>query len=689
MRRNIQFAGFSLLICFLFWSQGLQAQCTGGTNMGSITPGLVAQTIGCIQGGQYYTFTGVAGNSYVFSFCSNGGSAGFDTQITILDATGTPAGAYNDDFCGLQSEVVFTPAATATYRVLVNEYNCTGNATCGTLSYIQLAPLGPGQNCANPFVIPALPYNNTGMTTCGYLDDYSSADACGSVYMNGDDFVFTYTSAGNEQVTINLTNTGTYTGIFVMDGCPNAAGTNCIPVSGGATNCTGGTGGTNEAVGGNPFGTWNLTAAGTYYFVVSTFPAPQCTGFDISITSAPLGGGGGGPGLGCYTVNTSIPYSPDPLNLGTTVSFPDDEFSGVLPIGFQFCFMGTPYNNFVISSNGYITFNNSCAGQYSPYVTVPIPAPAQPEVHNSILGFWQDIDPSVGGNLRYRVLGVAPNRRLNINFDQIPMFSATCNALIFNGQITLHETTNNIDVFIQNKPLCPSWNGGNAVQGLLDATGTVAIQVPGRNNTNWLVNNDAVRFSPTCDVCQVILDANYRNLSGIPSDQGNKVQWETTTEENLTQFVLEHSRDGQSFESVGSQASLGSNTSGAFYEMLDAQPFHPVTHYRLRELSLNGDISYSEVIQVKSDLISTPLTNLFVDVATQELVVDFQAESSMDGLRLDVVDGLGRVQYRSTETIEVGASQLRLPLEGLSAGYYFLQVSGPENIRDTRKFILY
>ena len=56
-----------------------------------------------------YYFHGVAGGFYRFTFCEGGGSATFDTGLSIQGPT--TCGAYlvcNDDFCGLQSQVDFT-----------------------------------------------------------------------------------------------------------------------------------------------------------------------------------------------------------------------------------------------------------------------------------------------------------------------------------------------------------------------------------------------------------------------------------------------------------------------------------------------------------------------------------------------------------------------------------------------------
>lgn len=558
----------------------------------------------------------------------------------------------------------------------------------GTLSLMAFLIIGighlnaqPGVDCNNPFTIASLPFNQTGMTTCGFGDVYSSLDACGSSYLNGDDFVFAYTSAGAESITITLANTGTWVGLFVMDGCPNLATTTCVPPVAGGGACAGG-GTNNTSIGGNPFGTWTLSDPGTYYFVISTFPSPQCTAFDIDILTTTISGG---VGNACYTVSTSIPYTPDPYNVGNIVTFPDDEFSSAFPIGFDFCFMGTTYNQFLLSSNGYITFEAACATQYSSWSTVAIPDP-QDDIRSSILGPWQDIDPSVGGSLRYITQGIAPNRRLVVNFENIPMFSGTCNSQLFTGQIILYETSNVIENFIQTKTVCTSWNSGNAVQGLTDASGTVAVQVAGRNNTNWTATNDGTRFTPTCAPCFIILAAGYKDFSGEATPTGNQIIWETLYEDNLTEFVVERSLDGTTFHEMEHFEAIG-NEMGAVYETIDPRPLRPVTFYRLKELTTDGAISYSNIINVRVHDDQSPIQNVFVDPSANELVIQMDLTVASEHMQMDLVDALGRSLFEQEGSFDVGVHEIRLPLNTLPSGYYLLQMQDGSAYKVAHRFV--
>lgn len=109
--------------------------CTGGTNSGTITPTTSYQTLS-ISNGQYYTLNVSCGNTYNFSFCSNGGTASWDTQLTLLNSTGTVEIIDNDDFCGLQSDLTWTADFTGTVQILISQYSCNHDGTSsGTLAY--------------------------------------------------------------------------------------------------------------------------------------------------------------------------------------------------------------------------------------------------------------------------------------------------------------------------------------------------------------------------------------------------------------------------------------------------------------------------------------------------------------------------------------------------------------------------
>lgn len=222
-----------------------------------------------------------------------------------------------------------------------------------------------------------------------------------------------------------------------------------------------------------------------------TICAPNCANLTGLYTNSNMPG----TGANAYTVG-SIPYAPDPYNVGTALTLADDQWSGVITIPFQFCFYGNTYSSCIIGSNGVVSFAIGQAGGYCPW---PIPATNAPTTTygwaNGIGGPWQDLYPTGGGTIRYTTYGTAPCRRFVVSWYQMPMYS--CTSTLLSQQITLHETTNIIDNFIQSRQSC-SWNSGRAVQFVTNNVATQAVVVPGRNATNagWTASNDAKRYIP-------------------------------------------------------------------------------------------------------------------------------------------------------------------------------------------------
>jgi hypothetical protein len=183
-----------------------------------------------------------------------------------------------------------------------------------------------------------------------------------------------------------------------------------------------------------------------------------------------------------YDASTSVQYNND------------DIYSAVIPLPFSFKFYDNDYQNILVSSNGYITFNTALAGGFSEWsFNSPIPNPTF-TTRNAIFGVFHDLyNNNATGNYFVGTSGVAPFRKFVIVFKNVPQFS--CSTITSYTEIILYETTNLIDVQVQNKPICSGWNGGgNALLGILNNDGTQGLTPPNRNTGIWSASNEGWRF---------------------------------------------------------------------------------------------------------------------------------------------------------------------------------------------------
>jgi len=133
---------FLLSGIILNFPQQILGQCQGGYNYGvaPITPGFSFTTYSNVFGGEYIRFNATVGNVYEFSYCtSDGGSTSYDTELSINTDLGVYVpNTYNNNTCGTQAKVTWTPSTSGIYRIITTEYDpffltgCYINSSFGT-----------------------------------------------------------------------------------------------------------------------------------------------------------------------------------------------------------------------------------------------------------------------------------------------------------------------------------------------------------------------------------------------------------------------------------------------------------------------------------------------------------------------------------------------------------------------------
>ena len=189
------------------------------------------------------------------------------------------------------------------------------------------------------------------------------------------------------------------------------------------------------------------------------------------------------------------------LEMITLPPLTDDAYSDVIAIGFPFTYDGVTYEECLISSNNYLSFNLNNAMSFSQWpINNAVPSEMIPT--NAIMTPFQDLNPGIGGDIEYLTYGEAPNRVFIVRWKEIPMYS--CVDELFSSTLYLFEGSNIIETHIENKPVCPTWNEGAAIHALHDANGTEA-DVVFDNNINmfrnypnlWTTANDGYQFIPS------------------------------------------------------------------------------------------------------------------------------------------------------------------------------------------------
>ena len=128
------------------------------------------------------------------------------------------------------------------------------------------------QSCANPHTINTLPFSEDNLTTCFSGNNLDDGPCSNDAFIEGDDYVFAYTTAGDECISIAITGAIEETGVSVFLGCPsnNLSETTCFAQADDSEN------------GILNIPNISLREAGTYYIVIAQ--ETNCTPFNIAVT---------------------------------------------------------------------------------------------------------------------------------------------------------------------------------------------------------------------------------------------------------------------------------------------------------------------------------------------------------------------------------------------------------------------
>jgi len=227
---------------------------------------------------------------------------------------------------------------------------------------------------------------------------------------------------------------------------------------------------------------------------------------------------------GYYDVE-QIPYSPvdSSFQAGEValMSSYDDKFSAAYAIGFPFYFFGIEKDTFVIGGNGLVTFNAAAANQmcfynYTNANNNSIPWGSDVSLgygdvtdyhRDAINGVLEDLDAGQGYNpYYYSIVGTYPNRRVIVNFYNIPRYPYSTNPNNrTTSQIVCYEASNIVEVHVKKRSLSSMNTGWGAygIVGIQNATGEAqengapaAFWPEGYNPTTQAFDNTSFRFTP-------------------------------------------------------------------------------------------------------------------------------------------------------------------------------------------------
>ncbi|HYV92148.1 MAG TPA: M1 family aminopeptidase [Chitinophagales bacterium] len=147
-------------------------------------------------------------------------------------------------------------------------------------------------------------------------------------------------------------------------------------------------------------------------------------------------------------------------------------------------------------------------------------------------------------------------------------------------------------------------------------------------------------------------------------DKTVKLDWECASEINNHYFTIEKSKGETDFATLDTVEGAGTSEIPLSYIAYDDHPYKGMNYYRLKQTDYNGDIKYSQIVNV--DFSDDTYFFVYPNPANDDLnIVSGQAIE-----QIVIMDVTGRHVYEQRENFN---KEIRISLSGIAPGCYLLK----------------
>gem|GEM_PF-6084807 len=168
------------------------------------------------------------------------------------------------------------------------------------------------------------------------------------------------------------------------------------------------------------------------------------------------------------------------------------------------------------------------------------------------------------------------------------------------GRIIVHNNltnnNNSDDVLIDGTvDVTGTFFNGNG--GGITGTGEITAGTYTGTGTTFGYENNDIPSGAT--VSSGSLPVEFLSFAGSTDKSDVELLWQTLTEINNKEFVVERSENGYLFKKIGTVAGSGTSNSPHSYSFKDKPEYSGVFYYRLKQCDFDGEFGYSPVIAVQ------------------------------------------------------------------------------------------
>ena len=158
------------------------------------------------------------------------------------------------------------------------------------------------------------------------------------------------------------------------------------------------------------------------------------------------------------------------------------------------------------------------------------------------------------------------------------------------------------------------------------------------------------------------------NITASQDNKGITIHWQTSTEINTVNYIIQYSTDGRFFNNIGTVAAIGFGANS--YSFTDnnpsTNPLKGAIFYRMESIDKDGSFTYSNVISLTIDYLQPSTFTVYPNPATTYVTIKGNHIATVS-----LIDNLGKA-FQAISLKD--ATNPTLSVIGLAKGVYHLRI---------------
>jgi len=192
--------------------------------------------------------------------------------------------------------------------------------------------------------------------------------------------------------------------------------------------------------------------------------------------------------------------------------------------------------------------------------------------------------------------------------------------------------------------------------------------------------------SPTCSYtssqllriqnCSIILPVKFENIQAQLNNNSGEIQWQVAQQLNVKQYELQKSIDNKNFSTI---AITAANISTSNYTAYDNNLSGGVNYYRIKEVDVNGAVTYSKIVALIGGGNSAVVT-IFPNPVSSQLFIATPTGTKI--INAVIIDAIGREVLRTNNI-----NNSIIDAGNLAPGFYTIKMTTAKNEIVNKSFI--